>query len=120
MFFFKLSHNYISWSYRNQNKQAKKRKNKEKVGLSAQTPESKKAKQSEIEDSASPVVKKKTNKGKQTVHGTVKQGPQTGNSSFELDPKASLKKKNSELNTPGGSGKSRKKKFNLKNDSITE
>lgn len=104
----------------NQNKQAKKRKNKEKVALSAQTPESKKAKQSQIEDSASSVVKKKTNKGKQTVHGTVKQGSQTGNSSFELDPKASLKKKNSESNTPGGSGKSKKKNLNKKNDSITE
>lgn len=85
--------------------------------MSAQTPESKKAKQSQIEDS---VVKKKTNKGKQTVHGTVKQGSQTGNSSFELDPKASLKKKNSESNTPGGSGKSKKKNLNKKNDSITE
>lgn len=87
--------------------------------MSAQTPESKKAKQSQIEDSASSVVKKK-NKGKQTVHGTVKQGSQTWNSSFELDPKASLKKKNSESNTPGGSGKSKKKNLNKKNDSITE
>lgn len=77
--------------------------------MSAQTPESKKAKQSQIEDSASSVVKKKTNKGKQTVHGTVKQGSQTGNSSSESDLKASLKKKNSESNTPGGSYKSKKK-----------
>lgn len=88
--------------------------------MSAQTTENKKAKQSGIEDSACPVVKKKPNKGKQSVHETVKQGPHTGNSSSESDPKASLKKKNSGSNTPGGSGCSKKKKFNKKNDSITE
>lgn len=120
VFFLKLSQNYISWSYRNQNKQAKKRKNKEKVALSAQTPESKKAKQSEIADTASPVVKKKLNKEKQTVHETVKQGSQTGNSTAESDSKAGLKKKNYESNTQLGSGKSKKKKFNKKNESITE
>lgn len=55
--------------------------------MSAQTTEIKKAKQSEIEDSASPVIKKKTNKGKQIVHETVKQGSHTGNSSSESDSK---------------------------------
>lgn len=55
--------------------------------MNAQTTEIKKAKQSEIEDSASPVIKKKTNKGKQIVHETVKQGSHTGNSSSESDSK---------------------------------
>lgn len=40
---------------------------REKEASSAQASENKKAKQSEIEDSHSPVVKKKPNKGKQTA-----------------------------------------------------
>lgn len=79
--------------------------------MSAQTPESKKAKQSKIADTASPVVKKKLNKEKQTVHETVKQESQTGNSTAESDSKAGLKKKNYESNTQLGSGKSKKKEI---------
>ena len=64
------------WHSRHHTKQAKKRKNKDKGFTGAQGSENKKAKQSETEENASPIVKKKHSKRKLTsVKGTVEEGP---------------------------------------------